>query len=100
MKPLDAFVHGWQRCLDFSGSSKRPEFWWFIIINALCYAILSFISNQLSIFYSFVSILPIVAVGLRRLRDSGKSGWWYLVNLIPFFGNLIFLVFCAQPSKD
>ena len=99
MKPLDAFAAGWQNFSDFTGLSKRVEFWWFIVVNAICYSILSMVWSQLATIYSILSIVPVVAVGIRRLRDTGRSGWWYLINLIPFLGTIVFLVFCAQPSK-
>ena len=99
MQPFDAFSGGWKNFSDFTGKAKRPEFWWFMLVNSLCYAVLSVVWSQLAAIYSVVSIIPMVAVGIRRLRDTGRSGWWYLINFVPFLGTIVFLVFCAQPSK-
>ena len=43
--------------------------------------------------------LPSIAVGIRRLHDTGRSGWWFLISLIPLIGGIVFLVFCASDTK-
>ncbi|WP_370587863.1 DUF805 domain-containing protein [Psychrobacter sp. JCM 18901] len=43
--------------------------------------------------------LPSIAVGIRRLHDTGRSGWWFLISLIPLIGGIVFLVFCANDTK-
>ena len=43
-------------------------------------------------------VIPSIAVVVRRLHDTGRSGWWYLIALVPFIGGLVLLVFCVQPS--
>jgi uncharacterized membrane protein YhaH (DUF805 family) len=43
--------------------------------------------------------LPSLAVGVRRLHDTGRSGWWLLLCLIPIIGSIIVLVFTCQDSE-
>lgn len=88
----------------FEGRSGRVEFWWFVlayIIVAILVAILSGIlgmGDLLSNILSLALLIPSIAVSVRRLHDIGKSGWWYLINLIPVLGWIAFIYFAAQPS--
>ena len=50
----------------------------------------------LSDLFSLVILIPNIGVGIRRLHDIGKSGWWYLLALIPLIGTIILLVWCAR----
>ena len=91
---------------DFEGRSNRPELWWFY----LAYIIVSITLLMLGEFHWVFQIawwvfvvslfLPSLAVSIRRLHDSGKSGWWFLILFIPFFGWIVFLVFMLLPSDD
>ena len=102
----------------FSGRATRPEFWWwmlsvFIILvisrlidGALILPLLGFESFQpdggqpLSVIVSLAFILPYIAVGVRRLHDIGRTGWWLLLGLIPVLGGLVLLYFYVQPSEE
>jgi uncharacterized membrane protein YhaH (DUF805 family) len=46
------------------------------------------------------TFLPSLAAAVRRLHDTGRSGWWLLLNFIPFIGFIIVLVLLAQESKE
>ncbi len=73
----------------------------FNIIISIGLAIIEAIigTNQvLSFIYSLAVLLPSLAVGFRRLHDTGKSGWWLLIGLIPLIGSIILLVFFCQDS--
>jgi uncharacterized membrane protein YhaH (DUF805 family) len=50
--------------------------------------------------YMIAVLLPSLAVSMRRLHDVGKSGWWILINLIPFAGNMFFIVLMCLDSQD
>jgi uncharacterized membrane protein YhaH (DUF805 family) len=94
-----AFQTCFRKYTDFSGRASRPEYWWFI----LAYVVLGFVAGYIHRFvYAIVVlafILPLLAVGARRLHDIGKSGWFLLLGLIPIVGGLILLFFMVQPSQ-
>ncbi len=97
----------------FSGRATRSEYWWFAlfasIVAVLYYALYgySFIYGSgsgyifVSVIYgifSLVSILPSLALMVRRLHDIGKSGWWILIGLVPFIGGIVLLIFSLMES--
>ena len=49
--------------------------------------------------YYLAIIIPSIAVAIRRLHDTGRSGWWYLISLIPLIGSIILIVFFCEDSK-
>ena len=59
-----------------------------------------FKGGVLSAIYGLILFIPYLAIGVRRLHDIGKSGWWMLVGLVPFLGALVLIYFMVQPSKD
>ncbi|OCG49727.1 hypothetical protein A9G35_11370 [Gilliamella sp. Choc5-1] len=89
---------------NFNGRARRKEYWMFILF----YIILAFITiiidkmigSPLVITAILVSalFLPSLAVTVRRLHDTSKSGWWVLLQFIPYIGGIIILVFCVMDS--
>lgn len=98
---------------DFKGRASRSEFWWFYLfvcvvlfifalvtillmlletstLNNVCIALLMLVMVAL--------MLPVLSAMVRRLHDTGKSGWWLLISFIPWIGNLILLVLLLMPS--
>ena len=57
-------------------------------------------SGLLTGLFAIATLLPSISVGVRRLHDMGKSGWWSLVLLVPFVGVIIMLIMCAQPGES
>jgi uncharacterized membrane protein YhaH (DUF805 family) len=101
----------WQRATDFSGRSRRKEYWYFHLFNGIVMIFLVLFavafSDQgkpamlpfgLMSAYGFVLFVPSLAVTIRRLHDIGKSGWWYFIAFIPLIGGLILLVFTVLDS--
>ena len=92
---------------DFTGRARRAEYWWFVLINfvvifSLVVLIIILAGSNDSLtglggiiyaVYALGVILPSLAVTVRRLHDTGKSGWMLLIGLIPFVGLIILLVF-------
>ena len=109
------------RYADFKGRARRKEYWFFQLNYALIYiggfVALAFIEGALTegtgfngtgepvvapIFLGLFSIgllVPQLAVNVRRLHDTGKSGWWLLISLVPF-GALVLLVFYCQEGES
>lgn len=86
---------------DFTGRARRSEFWFwslftFIVVVLLsCIPVIGWILLPIA---GIAFIIPSLAVGARRLHDTGKSGWWWLINLIPTVGTIILIVFWVQDS--
>ena len=91
----------------FSGRAARPEFWWFVLflflatssLGMLDSALLPADTTLLAPLFWLATLLPRLAVSVRRLHDIGKSGWWLLLALIPVLGFLVLLYFCVQPGE-
>ncbi|WP_442266676.1 DUF805 domain-containing protein [Tenacibaculum sp. ZS6-P6] len=90
---------------NFSGRARREEFWMFTLISFLINIGLSLIIAVipelfiLSTLYSLIILIPTLAVTARRLHDIGKSGWTFLIILIPVIGIILLLVWWAQDSQ-
>jgi uncharacterized membrane protein YhaH (DUF805 family) len=84
---------------DFNGTASRPEFWWFMLFVYLVAAAMGFFSTTLVSLFCLVVLLPYLAVGARRLHDTGKSAWWLLLWIVPF-GVIVLIVFWVQESKS
>ena len=102
---------------DFDGRARRKEYWmfvlWFFVIylafvvfNTILISIGSDVTNTLSMVVSVIFSLgclaitiPNLALAVRRLHDTGKSGWFLLIGLIPFVGGIILLVFYCMDSQ-
>jgi uncharacterized membrane protein YhaH (DUF805 family) len=115
----------YKRYVDFSGRSRRKEYWMFAllfaIVYAVCYALiltgipsvdpatgqmtggggaLATVGTALLAIFALGSFIPALAVMVRRFHDQDKSGWFVLLSLIPFVGSLIVLVFmCLEGTK-
>ena len=91
---------------DFNGRAGRQEYWMFILIWILISiafgVVVEFVSvvSVLHIIVSLGILIPSIALAARRLHDSGKSGWWQLVALIPFVGIIILIVLMVLPSDE
>jgi len=85
--------------VDFNGVASRSEFWWFILFLFIAAVVLGAVSQTLGGIFSLATILPQLAVGARRLHDTGRSGWWQLLLLIPLIGLIVLIVFWVQESK-
>ena len=97
---------------DFNGRARRSEYWFFFLFTAIVGVvggILDAIFRTRSGMYGgtgpiqgilqLALLIPGLAVGARRLHDTGRSGWWLLIGLIPLVGWIILLVFFVQDSK-
>ncbi len=89
----------------FSGRARRMEYWYFMLFNIIIAAVLSWIDNLvgtyvLSGLYSLAVLLPEIGVGVRRLHDTGRSGWWLLIGLIPLIGTIILIIYFVYDSQE
>lgn len=103
---------------DFRGRARRKEYWMFLFFHLMIFALAVFLDITLGhslvsletslitagpgIFtgvYSLIVLIPLLAVTVRRLHDTEKSGWMFLLNLIPGLGNLWFLVLMLSAGQ-
>lgn len=96
-----------ERYADFQGRSARPEYWWYFLFNCLVNIAVSIVgqaSETLGSILGFVVLLalivPGIAVGIRRLHDLDRTGWWLLLGLIPVIGTIILLVWFCMRGTD
>ena len=87
-----------QNYATFSGRARRSEYWYFVLFNFIISFVLGFVggimdTTVLANIYSLVVLIPSIAVGVRRMHDVGKSGWFIL---IPIY-NLILA--CTEGEK-
>ena len=92
----------------FNGRARRKEYWMFMLFNILISFAIGFIEGFLGspgvigLIYTLAVLVPSIAVAIRRLHDTGRSGWWVLLGLVPVLGIilLIFLVLDSQPNDN
>jgi uncharacterized membrane protein YhaH (DUF805 family) len=95
--------------VDFAGRARRKEYWMFTLVNAIISIVLASIGSVLKIsvftvgifglLYSLTVLLPNLAVSVRRLHDTDRSGWWLLIGLIPLIGTIVLIVFFATEGE-
>lgn len=73
----------------FSGRARRSEFWWFFGFTYLIGLVISAMSPMAALVVSLVLAIPLFAVGSRRLHDTGKTGWWQVIPVIPALISLV-----------
>lgn len=104
-----------RRYADFSGRSRRSEYWYFVLFVVLIEIVLVGIERMLGLgsagsgygvlsgLFMLAMFIPHLAVGARRLHDTGRSGWWLLIGLIPILGAIVliyFFVLDGQPGSN
>jgi uncharacterized membrane protein YhaH (DUF805 family) len=94
----------------FKGRARRREYWFFILFNLIASVALTVIDfmtgsldpelgiGLLSGLYSLAVLIPSLAVTVRRLHDTDRSGWWLLIGLVPLIGAIVLLVFMLLDS--
>lgn len=100
----EAISEGFKNVLTFSGRASRSAFWWFflgVIIIDLIAAILGRAVHHAPMTEALVGLIMFLAslsVAVRRLHDSGKSGFWLFIGLVPVVGGITLLVFDCLPG--
>jgi uncharacterized membrane protein YhaH (DUF805 family) len=100
---------------DFSGRARRKEYWMFMLFNIIAVFVIVIADNVFNVtpmrgmplgtlycMYIAAMLIPMLAVSVRRLHDTGKSGWWIFINLIPFpfVGSIWFLVLMLTEGEQ
>lgn len=90
---------------QFGGRAQRAEYWYFFLFNILISIVVSVIDKVigtgfLGTIYALALFIPGLAVGVRRLHDTNRSGWWILISLIPLIGIIWLIVLLAMDSDS
>ena len=107
MNPQQAVSDYYSRYVDFQSRTSRPGFWWVFLYQLVVYVIIAALSAVsaglgavLITLWGLAHIVPSIAITVRRLHDSGKTGWLALIWFVPFVGWLIVLVMMVLPGDD
>jgi uncharacterized membrane protein YhaH (DUF805 family) len=104
---MDWYLKVLKNYAGFSGRARRTEYWMFALVNVVVAIVLAGLSQVLKdsalgtvfmvlyVAYALAVIVPGLAVTWRRLHDTGRSGAWYFIALIPVVGPIVLLVFLA-----
>ena len=84
---MNYFINPYLNILNFKGRASLKQYWYFIIINFLISILLILIKklhgiDQIDVYYRYIYLLPLISLGFRRIQDTGKSGWLYLIPLV------------------
>lgn len=93
----------------FTGRARRSEYWYFALLNTIFLIALGILEGALGLFpdsrhsvlglvYNLAVFFPALAVSVRRLHDTGRSGWWLLIAIVPLLGAIALLVFMLTDS--
>lgn len=116
--PAQAWDRFWKKYATFSGRASRSEYWWMALISigvGVVIEVVGFIASGgdldlgneellgvgdiLNYIWSLLTLVPSLAVTVRRLHDTDRSGWWILIGLVPLVGWIILIVWTASASK-
>ena len=95
----------------FEGRARRREYWFFVLFYILISIVLAVVDRVLGTYneaygmgalgalFCLGLLIPSIAVGVRRLHDTGRSGWWLLIGFIPLIGMIVLIVFFVLDSQ-
>ena len=105
MNGIEHFKLAISKYADFSGRSRRSEYWYFVLFYFLILMAVTFAEGFLfNTAFTYVVgflffIIPYFAVAVRRLHDIGKSGWYYFLIVIPLVGSILMLIWLCTDSQ-
>ncbi|HET8692319.1 MAG TPA: DUF805 domain-containing protein [Steroidobacteraceae bacterium] len=108
---MNWFLLALKKYAVFTGRSRRSEYWYFVLFYFLICIVLAIVDTMtgtmsaqygmgvLGSLFALAMVIPSIAVGVRRLHDIGKSGWWLLVGFIPLVGLIVLIVWACRDSQ-
>ena len=101
---MEYFKAAFKQYADFNGRTKRKDYWMFVLFYLLFNIAAKLLDWSLnvdfvSVIYSLILLLPCLSMSARRLHDTGRTGWWQLIMLIPIIGLLVLIYFYIQNSQ-
>ena len=107
---MNWYLDAWKNYVNFQGRARRKAYWMFILFNLIALVVLGLIEGAVGLsgqngygiltgLYTLAMILPLIALAVRRLHDTGRSGWWILIGLVPLVGPIVLIVFYVTDSQ-
>jgi uncharacterized membrane protein YhaH (DUF805 family) len=107
MEPINWFMNVvTEHYFDFNGRARRAEFWWYMLVYFIIAVVLGVVQSILGIgsvltgLLAIALLLPNLGVGVRRLHDTNRSGWWILIGIIPIVGWILLIYWYVQPGTS
>jgi uncharacterized membrane protein YhaH (DUF805 family) len=112
MTPIDWAKRPLQKYADFTGRAPRAEYWWFVLFAIIGEIVAMIVDSLLGTgpvlgpyglvlcVYLLALLIPSITVGVRRLHDTNRSGWWLLIGLIPLIGAIVLIVFFVTQGDN
>lgn len=103
---MDWFIKCLKNYANFNGRARRKEYWFFrlaVFLLTLAMMIIDTVLETEVIFtglFTIAMLLPDLAVSVRRLHDTERSGWWFLIALIPIIGFILLMIWFASEGKN
>ena len=100
-----AISAGFSNYVNFSGRACRSEYWYWILFIIIADIVAAIIDQALGIqlvtgLFGLVTIIPNIAIAIRRLHDLDRTGWWILLGFIPLIGWIILLIWYVTKGTD
>jgi uncharacterized membrane protein YhaH (DUF805 family) len=91
--------------VNFSGRASRSEYWYWILFIVIADIVAAIIDQALGMqlvtgLFGLVTIIPNIAIAIRRLHDLDRTGWWILLGFIPLIGWIILLIWYVTKGTD
>lgn len=101
MNFVEAISSGLSNYVNFSGRAQRSAYWWWVLFVIVVDIVASLIdatigAQIIATIASLALLLPSIAVGVRRLHDLDRTGWWLLIGLVPLVGFIVLIIFFVQ----
>ncbi len=105
------YLEPFRKYATFEGRARRKEFWQFVLFVFLVNAVLALFDRMTGTYsestevgllggvFSLFVLIPSIALTVRRLHDTGRAGWWFLIYLIPVIGAIVMLVFMVLDTQ-
>jgi uncharacterized membrane protein YhaH (DUF805 family) len=110
---MDWMLMPLRRYAEFSGRSRRKEYWMFVLFQIIVVVVLGIVEGALGLtgmvagaygpltaLFWLAVLIPGIAVGIRRLHDTDRSGWWLLLAFVPIIGAIVLIVFFASDGTN
>lgn len=108
---MNWYLDAWKNYFTFTGRSRRKAYWMFVLFNVIAIVLANFLDNALglagqggygpiSTIYGLAVFIPGLALAVRRLHDTGRSGWWMLIALLPVIGGIVLIIFFVLDSES
>ena len=96
---MNGYLATLKKYADFNGRARRTEYWLFVLFSMVIAMVLGVVDYVLGtpgiigLIFALAILIPSIAVGVRRLHDTDRNGWWLLIAFIPIIGTIALLIF-------